>query len=129
MTDGTTSLNEANMNKALMSDGTKIQVKVYHAHIRYNGASWEVVAADDSAGIVTGDLAWSTNHLNITLSGFTNPPIAVVSPNSTGTTAALIPAVDVTSNVQMQVYFFDYAGTVDTTQATDMDFTIILMGF
>lgn len=129
VTDASTAYTEANMNRGLMSDGTKIQVKVYHAHILYNGASWEVVAADDSSGIVTGDLAWSTDHLVITVSGFTNPPIPVVSGVSTTTTPAEMPQADIASNTAIHVFFFDDAHANVSTEGTTMDFTIILIGF
>jgi hypothetical protein len=134
VTAGTTPFKEADMNKALQVDGTKIQVKTYYGRIRYNGATWEVVAAAtaDNAGIVTGDLAWSTDHLNITVSGFTNPPRAILTPVSTGTTPARAPMQSAAStNVQVQVYFFDGANppAADTTEATDMDFNIFLIGF
>lgn len=131
ITDGTTPFDEANLNKFLSSDGSKVQVKVYHAHIRYNGASWIVDSAEDAAGLVSGDLAWSTDHLVITLSGFTNVPIAMVCAVSTATTPPNTPMVDAISNTQINVYFFDGQNppVADTTQGTDMDFNIIIIGF
>jgi hypothetical protein len=130
---GTTAFKEVNMNRALISDGTKVQVKVYHAHIRYNGASWEVVAAttDDNAGIVTGDLAFddASDTLRITLSGFVNPPIGVGTPHNVD--AAYNIKMGANSNVRMDVKFYAISGgaLITTNSDTNMDFNIIIIGY
>jgi hypothetical protein len=127
-TDSSTDLDEAILNKYVSLDGTKTQGEMNYAEITYNGASWEVVAASDSCDIETGDLAWSTDHLVITLAGYTNIPCAVMSPVSTTTTTALLPEVDPQSNTALHIYFFDDAHANVATEATTMHFTIIIIG-
>ncbi len=133
VTAGTTAYTEANMNKAIQSDGSKIQVKAYHAHIRYNGASWEVVTAttDDNAGVVTGDLAFddASDTLRITLAGFTNPPIGLPSAHNIDT--AYNPRAGANSNVRLDVKFYAISGgaLITTNSDTNMDFNIIIIGF
>ena len=130
---GTTAYKEANMNRALMSDGSKIQVKVYHAHIRYTGAVWEVVTAttDDNAGIVSGDLVFddASDTLRITLAGFTNPPICIPSAHNIDT--AYNPKAGANSNVRMDVKFYAISGgaLITTNSDTNMDFNLIIIGF
>ena len=132
MVDGTTPLNAANLNKYLASDGTKIQVKVYHARIRYNGSSFVVESANDSAGIVTANLTFvgGSTTLEIAISGFTNPPSVQVTPNLINT--AYNVKAKGTSNVKVEVGFYAIANGARITTGTgdtNMDFHILIIGF
>lgn len=115
------------LNKALFSGASKLQCKVLWARIRYNGSSWEVSSSADSAQLVTGNLAWSTDHVNITISGFTATPIVLVSPTYTSGVSRIPHGIG-TSSTQAQLWFYDYAGTLDNTQGTDMDAEILIIG-
>ena len=128
--DGTTVYNAANMNKYLTSDGTKTTVKVWHARVRYNGVSLVVESTVDSAGITSGALAFNagTTAIEITLSGFTNPPVAVLTP--TTATAYTVKPTGM-SNVLATIQFFDIdtgAQIVTGALDTDMDFQIMIIG-
>ena len=119
-------VNAATVNKYVSAGGDKINAKLNYARIRYNGASWEVHATTDSSEIVSGDVAWSTNLINITLTGYTVIPVAVVAPMLAD--ATILPKVLGNTITQIQVAFYDFAGVRVTVQATSMDFYIIVLG-
>lgn len=134
VTDGSaaSAYEESVINRFLLSDGAAIQVKVWHARIRYNGSAQVVEPAYDSAGFTTGALAFDAGNteFDITLSGFTNPPIAILTP--VGGATVYYPKVIATTNVLLSVAFFDVdtgakigTGSLDS----DMDFNCILIGF
>ncbi len=127
ITDGTTELKEAELNKFVAADDAKVQCKMNWAHVRYNGTAWEVVSGEDKAGIASLDLSWDGvgTALDITLSGFSNPPIAVVCPASA---SAVIPKVKAVLANKLTVEFYDFTGAEVTTEGTTMDFNVILIG-
>ena len=110
-----------------VAGANKTKAKLIWAHIRYTGSAWEVVSTTDSAGLVSGNLAWSTDHVNITLSGYTAIVPAFATPVYNAA-VALIPQITPSSTTQCQVHFVDYAGVRVTTQATTMNCTILLLG-
>jgi hypothetical protein len=110
-----------------IAGANKSKVKLIYFHARYTGSVWEVVSTTDSAGIVSGNLAWSTDHLNITPSGYTAIVPAFTTPVYNAA-VALIPQVTPASTTQIQVHFIDYAGVRVTTQATTMNFTMLALG-
>lgn len=128
---GTTGYSEANMNKALMSDGTKIQVKAYHAHIRFDGANFIVDSADDSAGIVSGDLTFdiTADELRITLAGFTNLPIAMVSPHNGNAFYNVKAGANSATRMDVRFYAIADGAHILSNEDTNMDFNIIIIGF
>lgn len=131
VTDGSEDVDEAVANKFISGDGVKTQIEINYAHIRYNGSTWEVVAADDNCDIETGDLTGeftTNNELQITLAGYTNLPCVLVSPVDSDTSHYV--KADVSSNTLITVSFFDGAdlNTRIGTEATDMDFFILVIG-
>ena len=110
-----------------IAGANKTKVKILYARIRYNGSAWEVHSGTDSAGIVSGNLAWSTNHVVITLSGYSTVVPAFATPvyNSA---VSLIPQVFPSSASALHIYFIDYAGAIVSTQATTMDCTLLALG-
>lgn len=130
MLDGTTPLNEANLN--LFVTPTKIQVKLIYAHVRYDGAAWEVDAGVDSAEIVTGDIALNggTTTLEITVAGFTNVALAVVSTGLVDSAYYVKGEGQSATQVDVGFYNIDTGARIVTGVAdTDMDFDIIIIGF
>lgn len=117
------------LNKALFAGASKLQCKALWARIRYTGSAWEVSSSADSAQLVSGSLAWSTDHVNITLSGFTAIPLALVSPTYLAAIARAPQAIGI-SSTQVQVWFFTHATTpvVDSTQSTSMDCSLLIVG-
>lgn len=118
------------INRFVLSDGTKTEIKMWHARVRYNGSALVVEAAIDSAGITTGGLAFDAGNteVDITLSGFTNPPVAVLTPYLI---AAYYPKILVTTNVLLTVAFVNIStGVKIATGVLDanMDFNVILIG-
>lgn len=94
--------------------------------MRYNGTAWEVHSTTFSAGVTSGAIAWSIDHINITLTGFTTAPVVVVSP-TLGATRYRPEAVS-TSSSQVQVQFKNASDTVQTSQGTDMDCYLTIWG-
>lgn len=130
VTDGSTEFNGANMNKAIISDGTKTQVKMWHARVRYNGAQLVVESSVDSGGLVTADLTFNggNTQVEMTLAGWTNPPVVVVTPF--GDTAYTTKITSI-SNVQAIARFYDIdtgAQIVTGVLDSNMDFNVIIMG-
>ena len=110
-----------------IAGANKSKVKIIYARIRYTGSAWEVVSTVDSAGLVSGNLAWSTDHVNITLSGYTAIPVVLASVTYTSGVSRIVHGIGI-STTQAQVWFYDYAGALDSTQATDMDVNLMILG-
>lgn len=131
VTDGSTEFEEAEMNRALMSDGTKIQVKTWHGRLHYDGADVVVDSGVDSAGVTSGAVVFNgaNTAFDITLSGFTNPPVCVF---GKGSASAYEPFIISRTNVLLRIGFANIdtgAQIVTGTEDTDMDFDIIIIGF
>ncbi len=124
-TDFTDRVNAALINKAISSNG-KLNIKLIYAKIRYFSGAWEVQASIDSSQILTGNLAWSTNKLIITISGYTLSPLPIVSQAIAATPYHL--QASSTSLTTIDVQFFDLASTPITTEDTNMQFHIIIIG-
>ena len=124
-TDGN-AIDAATCNKYIAAGGDKVQVKTNYARIRYNGTAWEVHGTTDSSEIVSGDLAWSTDHVNVTLTGYTVIPCAL--PGARLADTNLWPKAEATSTTQVQVAFYNDAGTRVTVQATTMDTYLFIIG-
>ena len=129
--DGTTVFNAANANKFISSDGTAIQVKMWHARIRFDGVNTVVEPTFDSAGFTTAGLTFQSGptEVDATLSGFTNPPIITVTPQ--GSTAYTVKLIAVT-NVLATFGFFDIntgAKIATGTEDSNMDFHVQAIGF
>jgi len=119
-------LDAAHLTKAVQAGDGTLNTKMWAGRVRYTGSAWEVHATTFSAGVTTGAIAWSTDHINITLSGFTQMPLALVSP-SLGATRYRPEAI-ATSSSQVQVQFKNAADAVQSTQGTDMDCQLIIWG-
>ena len=124
-TDGN-AIDAATCNKYVAAGGGKTTVKTVYARIRYNGTAWEVHATTDNAEIVSGNIAFSVNLINVTISGFTVAPVAIVAPMLADVT--LWPKVLAVSSTQIQIAFYNDAGTRVTVAATTMDCYLIAVG-
>lgn len=111
----------------LVHSGNKAAVKDIYARVRYTGSAWEVHSGTDSNEIVSGNLAWSTNKLTIALTGYTVPPVVLCTQNPAATVPYVLQA-GATSSSNVDVEFWDTAGAQVTTQATSMDFQLIVKG-
>jgi hypothetical protein len=129
ITDGTTELNEAALNKFICAgEANKSQVKCWYGRVRFTGSTWEVVSTSDSAGLTTGALAWASSQLQITLSGWTNPPLIVATPVADDDANYTVKAY-ASSNVLAVVRFYNIdTGALITTQAATMDFNVLILG-
>lgn len=131
--DGTTQFRASEMNKYTSAGGVKLNVAQKFARVRSNGATLEVSGNTDSAVIVTGDLAFNAGNdsVDITLAGYTNPPLILVVP---AITTAYFPQLDSTTltNVLAQILFFDRndlsSQTSVTVGDTNIDFNIYIIG-
>lgn len=126
LTDGQAA-NAAILNRVMFAGAGKLQCKELWARVRYTGSAWEVSSTIDSAQLVSANVTFSTDHINIALSGFTAAPEVQL----TGVYVAAgprVPMVGTITSTQAQVYFLDYAGAVDSTQSTKMDCMIHLTG-
>ena len=125
ITDAVTPLDAANLNLFVSAEG-KLSVKVWYAHVRYTGSVWEVDASVDAAGLVSGSLAWDTDHVELTLTGFTVGPLPQTTPGAT----AAYPGhkVVVESATTISIYFYDAADVLITTEAAAMDAHVLLIG-
>jgi hypothetical protein len=121
------SVNATLFNRLIFPGATKSKPKILWARIRYTGSAWEVLSTTDSAQLVSGNLAWSTDHVNIALSGFTAIPLVIVSPTYVASVARIPHGIGI-STAQAQVWFYDYAGALVTTQATTMDCNLFILG-
>ena len=128
-TDGTTEFEEAAMNKYICAgEANKVQVKMWWGRVRYTGAAWEVSSSYDSAGLTSGALAWSTNQLQMTLSGFSNIPIIVATPEAVDTNLNVKAHCASTTQAVVRFYNID-TGALISTEATTMEFNVIIIGY
>ena len=123
--DGVTPLDAANLNKFVSAEG-KLNVKVWYAHIRYTGTIWEVDATVDSAGLVSGSLAWDTDHVELTLTGFTAAPPPQVTPGAAGAYPIIRAIVESTTTVS--IYFYDASDALQNVESAAMDAHVFLIG-
>lgn len=103
-----------------------VQVK-YASWIRYNGASWEVVAGTAASGIVTGNLTWGSpqaNAINVAIGSWTIIPAFFISPVGGG----YIVTLENLTTTTVAIGFRDYAGSLTTTQNTSMNFSLLIIG-
>ena len=136
--DASTEVNAANFNKFVTGEGTSGTSRAWACwgvHIRYDGAVW-AVDSTVGAGITQSaniTLTWNavSTRLEIGLSSITNQfrtsPCAVGSPHASATKFHDVQVGPQNSNT-VHVYFFNAAGTLQTTQSTSMDFELILFG-
>lgn len=124
--DGTSNYNAATFNKFLASDGTKTGVKNYHFFVYYDGADFVVDAVTDSSGVVDADLTFTGGYLEIVLSGFTEPPQILVSPDATD--SSYFTKAKPVSNVLARIGFYSARTTRVTTADTDMRCSVIIQG-
>jgi len=130
---GSSAFSEAVMNRFILGDGTKIQIKIWYATVVYSGGTLILQAGADVCGFVAGDFSYNagTDILEVTLSGFTNIPFVGVERLSAGTN--YIPQYKVFTNTQAQIEFYDPADL--TTKVTpgapdaNMNFTIFVIGY
>ena len=124
-TAGVTPLDAAELNKFIHAEG-KVSAKIWYARVFYNGTSWEVSTAVDSAAITDPDLTWDTDHLEIALTGFTAPPFMLF--QAAAQTSHPIHKGAAESNSIASIYFYDIAEVLQTTESTAMDVSVWLMG-
>lgn len=126
--DGTSEFEAAVVNKFIASDGSKVNVKNYHASIRHVDGDFEVNAGIDSSGIVTADLFFNTGTdlLEITISGFVNPPTVLVS-SAVGSTYFV--KASASSNTLVTVGFYSAMATLVGTPDDFMSCSIIIQGY
>jgi len=130
VTDGVDEFEEAVVNKYVSSDGTALQVKIWHGNIHYTGSATQLKTGVSAAGLTNGGIAFDGGDtaVDITLSGFTNPPVVVA--NAFGATSYYPKAIVVT-NVLATIAFYDIdtgAAIVTGIEDTDMDFNIMIIG-
>ena len=128
--DGVDEFEAVVSNKALSSDGVKLGVKTWHARIRFDGVSFVVEGTTDSAGITGGGISFNggTTQLEITLSGFTNAPVVMLT--SVGTPAYNVKVVT-TTNVLTAIRFYDIASGAEIVTGVgdiNMDFNVYIIG-
>lgn len=131
ITDASSAFEESVVNRALMSDGTKVEVKVWHARIRYNGSDTVVESSVDSAGFTSAAVVFNSGDttFDITISGFTNIPVASLTRVGI---SSYEPVLTSATNVLLKAAFTDTSDgsqIVTGTEDTDMHFDIILIGF
>ena len=121
--------NAALFNRAVISDGLKIQVKIWHARLTWSGAIAEINVSNDVAGFdSTIVFNAGTTAFDVALTGFTNAPVVQVS-RSLATVSE--PRVESTSASTVSVGFYDNAGVKDVSGvgSTNHDFFITVIGF
>ncbi len=119
-------LSDANLGK-LVHTGAKTGVKAIFARIRYTGSAWEVHATTDSNEIVSANAVWATNKLTVAISGYTVAPLPFATQNPAATVPYVLQA-GATSASNIDVEFWDTAGAQVMTQATSMDFSLLVIG-
>ena len=102
-------------------------LKFVSGRVRYTGTVWLVDASTQSLELVSDNVAFSTDHINITLSGFTRAPEVQVTPVKTAS-GVLIPAALATSADQVQIFWYDFAGVLQTSQGIMMDAYLRILG-
>ena len=129
--DGTTPFDAASVNKFISSDGLAVSVKMFHARIFFDAVNLVVSSAIDSAGILTADTAFvgGTTTVNITLAGYTNPPVVLCTPFGDASYTTKPTAV---TNVLASINFFNIdtgAKIVTGVLDVNMDFMVTTIGF
>lgn len=129
--DSTTEVNAAAANLFMLADGTTLNVKQWWGRVRYNGSALVVEPTISHASdLDTGSLSFDSGNteVDITLSGFTNPPSIQLTAHGA---TAYYPKVLALTNVLLTVGFFDIdtgakiaTGSLDT----DMDFHVQMTG-
>lgn len=118
--------NEGRAQKAIQAGDGTLNTKMWGGRVRYTGSAWEVHATTFSAGITSGGIAWSTDHINITISGMTQASLVIASPVlADGNYWVKAYAA---SASQVQVAFYNDAGARQTTQGTAMDCELVVWG-
>lgn len=127
ITDGSSALNAANLNKYLNAEG-KTSVKMRYARLIWSsGTTFAVSSTVDAAGIVDANLAWNTtliNYLNITISGFSIVPLMAAQRISSG----FYPSIDWSILTLAGIGWFNSSGTLQTTPATGFDSLFLAIG-
>ena len=119
-------VDEAHITKAIQAGDGTLNTKIWGGRIRYTGTAWEVFPTSFSTGVTSGAIAFSVDHINITLTGFTQAPVVIATPTLGAT--RFRPEGIGSSNVQAQIQFKNAADTVQTTQTTDMDCQVMIWG-
>jgi hypothetical protein len=133
--DLVTPVDEANQNKMLAGDTDGIYA-CFGYHIYYDGAAWQVSTtegATESAGDVVVTWVGAGNYLEVDTSGINNPfsggvPIAVVSASMDNDANYEVKAAGWTTNAARVSFYNIDTGAVITTEASTMDFNILLFG-
>ena len=122
--------NAAKINQFVGAPGGKLSVFVNYARVHYNGSAWVVDSATDSAAIVSGDLAWNgtDDQLEITLTDFADPPVIVATPTFSADTVYNVKAKCTDATTAVIVFYNIDTGAQITTEATDMDVQVMIMG-
>jgi len=131
VTDGVTEFEQSAMNRALLSDGTKTGVKVWHGNVLFNGAISTVNPGVDFAGLSPGGVTFGVGAttMELTLAGFTAPPVVLVSP--TGGDSVYNVKVDSVTTTLAVVAFYDIdlgVRIITGAQDTNMSFNCIIIG-
>ena len=127
VTTGNTDITaEATWDQYLATPGAHA-LKLVCGRIRYTGSVWEVQAATQSLELVSANVVFSTDHINITLSGFTRAPEVQATPVFTAG-GILLPVALAPSASQVQIYWYDFAEVLQTVQGTKMDAYVRILG-
>jgi len=129
-----TAITADNLNRLMYGGDGSFVLMALAYRIYYSGAAWVVDGTRgmfDDTGVA---LSWNggSSRLEITVSSlpgrdFTQKPAAIVSPTAAAT-AKYIPSAHSNSATVTYVQFYDYAGALQGTESTLMDFYIVLVG-
>lgn len=122
---GTVALDQTTFQRVVHA-GNKATSKMLWARIRYNGAAWVVHSTTDNNEIVSGNLTWDTDHLNIALSGYTTAPLPMASPVIATAYSVAAEAIDA-ATIALTFRALDTGAQV-TIESTDMDFNLLVIG-
>lgn len=132
VTDGSSDLDEAVLN--LFVNGIKAQVKVNFFAIQFVASTNtpSVLPGIDSDGeVVTGDLSWNagTTQIDITLSGFSAAPVAIVviSDNNSTNVGDAIPRPNTSSAMSLR-FIGASGGDVAVDPDGDVRVQVLLIG-
>ena len=128
MTDASTPLNEANLNKFAASDGTT-QEATWGGRLTFGGVSWSMQAAqgqgNGQSALITLTWVGGSNRLEIDHSACTNPftgtVTVVVSPAATADNNYNVKAVGLNTNVWFVKFYDNVTDALITTEDTRMD--------
>lgn len=125
--DGTTQVNAALVNQFIAAGaGGKTGTALFWARIRYNGSAWEVHASTDSAAIITANLAFVTDHLEVTLTNFTVAPCPIVAPYMGD--SIYLPKIAAISSTKVHIAWYSAITTRVTTPDVNMDCYVHIVG-